>query len=470
MVYRVAAAAFFAKRSRALIKESRTFTRKTGLLVKTDDITIHRDSDLPPLAWICHIDIKGVRFDIGNQVEQRGNLLFEGAWNGSFQDSSPEKSDFVFGSGAIIGKQNICFVTPKHSLESVFVLFDHQQKKLSVSNSMAFLLSRAQIKKNSRFMKLLDASIEESSSRAAESGVDRYKNVIVKNEEHSLLRMTYFNFTINSGGVIKPRWQPVKKYFTSFLGYESLLTRVMKSLIENTADAARLQRYSPISAVSQGYDSVAVSSLAKSCGVSRSVTLDVTVYGINDSGHKIAQQLGMSVDRAGHLLTSEIDRMDVRLAGDMAKKAFEFIATDGIGDDVAFLGFEKSIKNSLYFSGTYGDVVWKKTKEVRNGLPKKVFERSITEYRLRTGFINVPLISVGARHSAPVQKITNSQEMIGAYSVGGDYDRPIPRRIAEEAGVDRSLFGVKKNATSPVIANRDALFCDAMDFIMKRYV
>ena len=34
------------------------------------------------------------------------------------------------------------------------------------------------------------------------------------------------------------------------------------------------------------------------------------------------------------------------------------------------------------------------------------------------------------------------------WSVGGGYDRPIPRRIAESAGVDRQAFGQRKRAVA----------------------
>ena len=42
-----------------------------------------------------------------------------------------------------------------------------------------------------------------------------------------------------------------------------------------------------------------------------------------------------------------------------------------------------------------------------------------------------------------INYISNSDEM-KRYSVGGDYDRPIPRRIVEEMGVHRDEFGQSK--------------------------
>jgi hypothetical protein len=34
------------------------------------------------------------------------------------------------------------------------------------------------------------------------------------------------------------------------------------------------------------------------------------------------------------------------------------------------------------------------------------------------------------------------------WSIGGEYDRPIPRRIVEEAGVERDSFGQSKKAVA----------------------
>ena len=51
----------------------------------------------------------------------------------------------------------------------------------------------------------------------------------------------------------------------------------------------------------------------------------------------------------------------------------------------------------------------------------------------------------GAMHNREIHSISNSESMC-AWSVGGGYDRPIPRRIAEEAGIPRDAFGFRKYA------------------------
>ena len=64
----------------------------------------------------------------------------------------------------------------------------------------------------------------------------------------------------------------------------------------------------------------------------------------------------------------------------------------------------------------------------------------MAELRLVVGFVHLPLPFMGARRKADIVKITESSEM-DPWRLETDYDRPIARRIAEEAGVPRHLFG-----------------------------
>jgi hypothetical protein len=62
------------------------------------------------------------------------------------------------------------------------------------------------------------------------------------------------------------------------------------------------------------------------------------------------------------------------------------------------------------------------------------------EFRLRTDFISLPVPAIGGLRQDDIHRIGLSEEL-GPYRVGGHYDRPVPRRIAEVAGVSRALFG-----------------------------
>jgi hypothetical protein len=59
----------------------------------------------------------------------------------------------------------------------------------------------------------------------------------------------------------------------------------------------------------------------------------------------------------------------------------------------------------------------------------------------------MPLLFIGGLRCHEIYRISNSQEM-KAYSIGGDHDRPVPRRILEDAGVSRLAFGQTKRGAS----------------------
>jgi hypothetical protein len=75
---------------------------------------------------------------------------------------------------------------------------------------------------------------------------------------------------------------------------------------------------------------------------------------------------------------------------------------------------------------------------------------SITEFRLRNDFYYVPLPCFAAVGKASAPSLLDMPEM-APFRVGGRYDRPIPRRLAEEAGVPRGTFGVTKRAANVVL-------------------
>jgi len=101
--------------------------------------------------------------------------------------------------------------------------------------------------------------------------------------------------------------------------------------------------------------------------------------------------------------------------------------------------------------GSGGDTIWShKHLPFSNNLTKTwargIASISQLEFRLRVGFQSFSPVYIGARHNDAIQKIQTSEEM-KPWSIGGSYDRPIPRRIAELAGVPREQFGIKKVAS-----------------------
>ncbi len=110
--------------------------------------------------------------------------------------------------------------------------------------------------------------------------------------------------------------------------------------------------------------------------------------------------------------------------------------------------FEDDMKDHLVFSRENGDFVWGKNKSFQTindeaHIVWKNSEVGLSESHLHQGYIPVPMTSFGIRHWTDLFRISNSDEM-AHWSVGGDYDRPIPRRILEEKGLPRETFGMKK--------------------------
>ena len=98
------------------------------------------------------------------------------------------------------------------------------------------------------------------------------------------------------------------------------------------------------------------------------------------------------------------------------------------------------------------------------GLPT-LTAASQVELRLRVGFLNLAPYFVSWQHLDAIQRLSGLPEMT-PYRVGGAYDRPLPRRIVEEAGVPREAFGQVKRmgATQNVFHAHDLTSASRRDF------
>jgi hypothetical protein len=106
----------------------------------------------------------------------------------------------------------------------------------------------------------------------------------------------------------------------------------------------------------------------------------------------------------------------------------------------------------MLLTGTHGDVIWPDAKGAKKIGIDSVIRRGdpgghgMGELRLNFGFVQLPLPFMGARRKAEIIAITESEEM-HPWRINTAYDRPIPRRIAEEASIPRHAFGQSKFAS-----------------------
>src|SRR5215204_4220223 len=98
-----------------------------------------RCSDLPRMSWLCSIDDSGAALVIGDDAEEIPTGVFEGVWDGPFDRREPQRAEHLFGSGVVGNSGELLILTPKHTLEGVFVLEHKRTRRLYFSNSLAYV-------------------------------------------------------------------------------------------------------------------------------------------------------------------------------------------------------------------------------------------------------------------------------------------------------------------------------------------
>jgi len=386
--------------------------------------------DLPPLAWLAEVGPGGVSLLCGRDVETFPEGCFEGCWAGRFADRGFDASPHVFGSGLKTIPGGALVVSPSHTTDAVYALA--RGGTVTVSNSLAFLVRHAGLEP--RF----DFGIGWRMTSILK-GVRDYERVIFEGPGWTLRRVVHENLEVR-GGELRPVPKPPEPGFDDYASYKALLESVLAAVVANGAAPERKVRYPLLTTCSSGYDSTACAALAAPLGCRTALTLGTARSGRDDSGRVAAGVLGLEL--------VELERPG-RARGTGLEEA-EFFATGMGGEDYPFLGFGPRAARSILLTGFTGDVVWKRHAEPANDLRRKdVSGSTLTELRLRHGFVQVPVPFVGATHHDALLRITESGEM-RPYRVGGPYDRPVPRRIAEEAGVPRDSFGTAKKAASVV--------------------
>ena len=398
-------------------------------------------ASLPRLSWcVCireHEEVAHIRH--GSWVETRDDGFIEGAWDGPFEAYRFDEAFMLAGSGGRVVDGTILFASPGHMGERLYSL--SVANELYVSNSFTFLLSQAgqdlDIHYPNYFFDFLNH--HQSGIRITNKPIrirgGRYVyrhdccNILVKPD------LTITRIEKNPG-------DPPMDYSD----YVAFLERTSRSICENARHPARKQPYRPLTTISQGYDSTAVSVLAGRAGCREAVTFLKSVSDdgyVDDSGTAIAGYLGLQ--------TTEYERLDFNKLSGLPTAEF-YLNPFGVTEALAVM--QDQFAGSLLMTGIFGDYVWSTDRQ--SGLPLLQEPNtdflnpaiSWAEFRLRVGFIHLPAPACGAIHRPAIQRITQSREMT-PWSLGGSYDRPIARRIVEEAGVPRELFGQHKSKGAP---------------------
>ncbi len=392
-----------------------------------------RVPSLPPLAWCATIEAGTVTLVHGPWVETGESAFVEGAWDGPFSEWAFADAAAFAGTGARVVPHGVLFASPSHVLEHLFIVT--VDKQVVISNSLAFLLVKTVDDLSPAYRHVTRDMLN---ALAADSQVKQIKLPTAKGRIVHLC--TYCNIFVSE----ELRWHRLTKSTlpvpATFEAYRATLKDVIARIVANAADTTRQHPFEPLATVSSGYDSPACAVLAAEAGCREAVTFtnskEECEGGSNDSGAEIARMLGMKVH--------EFDRTTYMTMANMPEA--EFAASGGLHDSIMAPVCDTFAKR-LVFIGTYGDTVWSPeprliTPDLRVGL---FGGASWTEFRLRSGFFHFVPPFIGAKNHAAIQAITRSQEM-KPWHVPGWYNRPIPRRILEEAGIPRGSFAVGKKA------------------------
>jgi hypothetical protein len=408
-------------------------------------------SDLPKLAWLAiagRNSLEELAVFHGSSVECREAWMVEGVWDGDFQAGDFHKAENVFGSGIRVEGKRIYFVTSSALVDHLFYCFD--RGRLLVSNSLLVLLG------------ITGASLDDQhdytqESMSVEGGIRQYKKEfrVLHPEIKTFYQVFYENMVFENGEVsfeLKNGVHEIK----SFEEYYELMRDVLSRVKRNWESPERKVPVTAFSTISSGYDSTAVSCLGKDMGVKICFSVKKPAsaipwaprYGFEDDGSAAAEALGLDVVYLDSLPPGASEDEVLFLSTNYGKSD-----NNTMLNAVAFSPMAAYIEGhcsaAVVFTGFYGNVIWDMN------LPERLLgdeiagsaDYSFSEIRLKSGFINVAVPYILARNIRSIVAVSNSKEM-EPWRLHNSYDRPIPRRIAESAGVPRQAFGLKKKGVA----------------------
>jgi hypothetical protein len=401
-----------------------------------------RVDSLPPLAWCARIrrGSEDVAVSHGEWVETHETFFFEGAWNGDFAAAQPSTASECFGSGGERTPTGVSFVTPTHMLERIQMVAVGDD--LFVSNSLPFLLAAT---KDGMDPKHKFYHFELMSNM---KGYRAYRESVRTRLGRQVRLFFHCNVLVRPDLSVDAGPKSLPPAFQTYDQYLGFLRTMVGAVAANARDARRFKAFTPLASISSGYDSPACALLAREVGATEAVTFGKARPGYDeedDSGGDIAAHIGLSV--------LEFDRLEYRSMETVPEA--EFLANGTGGEEVVFAPLERVLPGTLFFTGYLGDAVWNRVTQRVNTELLMLYPggSSLGEFRLRVGFVHFPVPTAGYIQHPSIHAISNSAVM-RPWTLGNDYDRPIPRRMLEEIGVSRTSFGrTKKAITQPLWYN-----------------
>jgi hypothetical protein len=394
---------------------------------------------LPQLAWCARVDRGSDVAEVfhGSLVETRPQAFAEGLWNGAFDAFDFASATIVAGTGGIAERDRIRFCSSTDHLGPLFSI--SKRSSVYVSNSPAFALTMS------------GEELDDAYPFYGYDFVRIYRQGMFCPDGRLRLRssttlgvhtMTFVMVDARARVMFEPH--RLCEAPTDYRSYERLLREGTQAIVANGADAARKRSYAPLVPLSRGYDSTAAAVLGKAAGCTQAFAFEDPrrPNPKRDSGASNARFfLGMHCNSYSRWQHLALDRPVEAEFGYLAASCRAPLA-----------GVEAELPAKVLLVGETGDVIWepagaKAANEMSKSWSRRALGISPIEFRLRVGFQMFTPASIAARHHAAIHAITTSAEM-QPWTIGGDYDRPLARRIVEEAGVPRDQFATRKAASA----------------------
>ena len=403
------------------------------------------ENKLPKLAWVAFIDTEkqSIKAIHGKNVEYRQNWMVEGVWDDEFIKGCFHETEIFFGSGMRIIGNKVHFVSSTSLADRI--LFCRDNKKIIVSNSLLLLLGYT------------DARLDEKHDYKEEADSIKEKGIKTYNRKFKIIHPTinHFNQVFSENIIIENDQikfefkKPKNVRIQTYEDYYHLMLKTLKSLRSNYQSRYRKFKIRSYSTISSGYDSTAVSVLAKKIGVNECFSgnkIDgLFRCGKKEAGCEIANILGYKVNVLNNKRNS------------ITRDELFFLATNypkfskSVWCEISLHSMVKTIEQqgstAIIFTGYRGHI-WdaESDEKYQQGDLKShgaIGGLNLTEVRLKAGFINIAVPYMFASKSREIYQISKSSEM-SYWKLNQPYDRPIPRRIVEDSGIERYLFGINK--------------------------
>jgi hypothetical protein len=395
----------------------------------TLQLSLCRVDTLPPLAWFMTWD-RGSRAPTicaGAAVEALNGGIVAGAWSGAFTLGGMADAVASCGSGVQTDGNSLIVVCGTAGAD---VVFSHRlSNRLTISNSLALVLAATgdAPRRNYPFYSNDLFSIY--------FGTRQHRAALPM--ERGTVCAHFGSLEISPDLKIGKRPLPRAPRFADFGDYRAFLVEQTAAMFANSSHPARLVRYQPIASLSAGYDAPAAAVVAREAGCADAFTFRQSVVSDgehDDSGEAIARALGLSIvafDTFGYHVRSDFPEIPFASAG------FG-------GARVHHAGHEDTLRKRIVIGGGGGDRIWNFSFQISaHELPMYLGGYSETKFFLDLPALMMAIPAIGMTSFEDIGRISRSEEM-RPWSVGGSYDRPIARRLIEEAGVRRGDFALGK--------------------------